>query len=127
MLLNDLFIVDDWKPGEGTLTALLHLRVPHRIFDGHFPGRPVLPGACLIQLVEELAASVAGREVRLIRTGPIKFIAMIDPIHDGTVAMTLTGKEQAAGEWQITADGINAGTTCFRFKGVFRAVEDYAG
>jgi 3-hydroxyacyl-[acyl-carrier-protein] dehydratase len=122
MLLNDLFIVDDWQPGRGTLMTLLHLRIPHRIFDGHFPGRPVLPGACLVQLVEELAASVAGREVRLIRAGQVKFITMVDPVRDGSVAMTLTGKEQTSGEWQITADGINAGTTCFRFKGVFREV-----
>jgi 3-hydroxyacyl-[acyl-carrier-protein] dehydratase len=127
MLLNDLFIVDDWKTGNGTLTAVLHLRFPHRIFDGHFPGRPVLPGACLVQLVEELAASVADKEVRLIRAGQVKFISMVDPILDGSVTMTLTGKEQAAGEWQITADGINAGATCFRFKGVFREGSDYAG
>jgi 3-hydroxyacyl-[acyl-carrier-protein] dehydratase len=127
MLLNDLFIVDDWQPGKETLTALLHLRVPHPILYGHFPGRPVVPGACLIQLVEELAASVAGREVRLIRAGQVKFITMIDPNRDGTVAMTLTGKEQPAGEWQITADGINAGAICFRFRGVFRAARGYAG
>jgi 3-hydroxyacyl-[acyl-carrier-protein] dehydratase len=126
MLLNDLFIVDNWQAGDGTLSALLRLRVPHPIFDGHFPGRPVLPGACLVQLVEELAASVAGGPLRLIRAGPVKFIAMIDPVRDGIVEMTLTGKEQAAGEWQVTADGINAGTTCFRFKGVFRAGSDYA-
>jgi 3-hydroxyacyl-[acyl-carrier-protein] dehydratase len=127
MLLNDLFIADDWKPGSGTLTAVFHLCFPHRIFDGHFPGRPVLPGACLVQLVEELAASVAGREVRLARAGPIKFISMVDPVRDGSVTMTLTGKEQTAGEWQITAEGINAGATCFRFKGIFREAGDYAG
>jgi 3-hydroxyacyl-[acyl-carrier-protein] dehydratase len=69
MLLNDLFVVDNWQAGYGTLSALLHVQVPHRIFDGHFPGRPVLPGACLVQLVEELAATVADREVRLIRAG----------------------------------------------------------
>ena len=127
MLLNDLFIADDWKPGSGTLTAVLHLCFPHRIFDGHFPGRPVLPGACLIQLVEELAVSVAGREVRLIRAAQIKFISIVDPARDASVTMTLTGKEQAAGEWQITAEGINAGATCFRFKGIFREAGDYAG
>ena len=122
MLLNDLFIEDDRQPGNGTLTVLLHLCFPHRIFDGHFPGRPVLPGACLVQLVAELAASVAGGEVRLIRAGQVKFITMVDPVRDGSVAMTLAGKELAAGEWQITAEGINAGAVCFRFKGVFRAV-----
>jgi 3-hydroxyacyl-[acyl-carrier-protein] dehydratase len=132
MLLNDLFIVDDWRrdegtqPGDGTLTARLHLRFPHPIFDGHFPGRPVLPGACLVQLATELAPALAGTEVRLIRAGQIKFISMIDPLRDGNMTMTLTVRAQAAAEWQITAEGINAGTVCFRFKGVFQAGSDYA-
>lgn len=121
MLLNDLFIVDDQQSGVGTLTALLHITLPHRILDGHFPGRPVLPGACLVQLVAELAAPVAGCNVQMIRADQVKFIAMIDPVKDGKLTMTLTGKEITAAEWQIAAEGSNAGTVCFRFKGIFRA------
>ncbi|HET6254179.1 MAG TPA: hypothetical protein VFE32_08900 [Puia sp.] len=126
MLLNDLFIVDDWQPGTGVLTARLHLRFPHPIFDGHFTGRPVLPGACLVQLVAELAVSVAGSEVRLIRAGQVKFITMVDPVRDGSIMITLMGKAEA-GEWPVTANALNWGATCFRFKGVFRAGSDYAG
>jgi 3-hydroxyacyl-[acyl-carrier-protein] dehydratase len=127
MLINDLFVVEDLQPGDrmqpgngtqpgdGTLIARVHLRFPHPIFDGHFPGRPVLPGACLVQLVEELVASVAGAKVRLVRAGPVKFITMIDPLRDRSIVMKL---QFTAGG--VTAEGINAGTTCFRFKGVFR-------
>lgn len=126
MLLNDLLIIDGRQPGEGVLKVWGHLRVSHRIFAGHFPGRPVLPGACLVQLVQELAESVAGSAVRLVRAGPIKFIAMIDPDRDGSISMTLTGKEVATQEWEITAEGSNAGGVCFKFKGIFRAGSDYA-
>jgi|SRR5579863_5830234 len=126
MLLNDLFLVDKWQGGYNKLTACLRVQVPHPIFSGHFPGRPVVPGACLVQLVEEMSRTAAGREIRLIRAGPIKFIAMIDPLRDGVIEMTLTAKELQAGEWQVTADGTNAGAICFRFKGVFRAGSDYA-
>jgi 3-hydroxyacyl-[acyl-carrier-protein] dehydratase len=130
MLINDLFVVEDLQPGDGmqsgdgiqsgdgTLTARVHLRFPHPIFDGHFPGRPVLPGACLVQLVEELVASVAGAEMRLFRAGPVKFIAMVDPLRDGSIVMKL----QFTTDGLITAEGINAGATCFRFKGFFRGV-----
>ena len=126
MLLNDLFIVDDCTTGNGTLKATLHLRVPHRIFDGHFPGRPVLPGACLVQLVNELAATIAGGEILLIRAGQIKFITMIDPGRDGSIRIGITGIQQPTGEWQVTAEAINAGAVCFRFKGIFRGAGDYA-
>jgi 3-hydroxyacyl-[acyl-carrier-protein] dehydratase len=125
MLLHDLFIVDGWQPSAGALRAQLRLRVSHRIFAGHFPGRPVLPGVCLVQLVQELAAPAAGSAVRLVRAGPIKFITMIDPDRDAAIIMTLTGKEAATREWEITAEGSNAGGVCFKFKGVFRAGSDY--
>jgi 3-hydroxyacyl-[acyl-carrier-protein] dehydratase len=127
MLLNDFFIIDDLQTGDGSVRALLHLDIRHPIFGGHFPGRPVVPGACLLQLVQELAASINGGEVRLIKADHLKFIAPIDPVRNGTVEMLLTGKKTEPGEWQVTAEGSNAGAVCFRFKGVFRAGSDYAG
>jgi 3-hydroxyacyl-[acyl-carrier-protein] dehydratase len=127
MLINDLFIVDDWRPGDGTLTATLRLQVNHRIFEGHFPGRPVVPGACLVQLVQEMASSVAGVAVRMIRADQIKFITMIEPGRDETIMVTVRGKWEATGEWRVDAEARNAGASCFRFRGIFRAGSDYAG
>lgn len=127
MLLNDFFIIDDLQTDKGSVRALLHLDVRHPIFAGHFPGRPVVPGACLLQLVQELTASINDGEVRLVKADLLKFIAPIDPVRNGTIAMTVTGKETPPGEWQVTAEGSNAGATCFRFKGSFRAGSDYAG
>jgi hypothetical protein len=87
----------------------------------------VVPGACLLQLVQELAAPINGGEVRLIKADHLKFIAPIDPDRNRTVEMMLTGKESGPGEWYITAEGSNAGAVCFRFKGTFRSGSDYAG
>lgn len=127
MMLNDLFIVDGFeKKGNGTLAATLRVRFPHAIFDGHFPGRPVLPGACLVQLVQELATNLVGKDVRLIRAGQVKFIAMIDPVVDPAIHFTVTAKEGPTGEWDLAAEGISAGSACFRFKGTFREGSDYA-
>lgn len=127
MLLNDLFIVEEWRPGEGEVTAVLRLRVTHRIFEGHFPGRPVVPGACLVQLVQEMAGSVAGSAVRMIRADRIKFISMIEPGRDAAVTLTVMGTREATGEWRVDAEAKNAGATCFRFRGIFRGGSDYAG
>lgn len=127
MLINDLFIVDDWRPGDGVLTAMFRLRVNHRIFEGHFPGRPVVPGACLVQLVQEMASSVAGVAVWMIRADQIKFIMMIEPGHEGSIMATVRGKWEATGEWRVDAEVTNVGMTCFRFRGVFRAGSGYAG
>jgi 3-hydroxyacyl-[acyl-carrier-protein] dehydratase len=143
MLMNDLFIVNEWRPGDGTLTATFHLPASHRIFEGHFPGRPVVPGACLVELVREMAGSLMGEDMLLIRADQVKFIKMIVPVPDGSVTMTgsardgdvtmtVTGKQRQAGEWQagewqVVAEALYGGSVCFRFRGIFRAGSGYAG
>lgn len=123
MLLNDFFIIDDWQPGNGLARAILRINWGHPIFEGHFPGRPVVPGACLLQIVKELVSMATDSEVTLIRADQIKFIAMIGPDLDETVWMNLTWNQAL----QVTAEGTHAGDICFRFKGSFQAGSDYAG
>lgn len=123
MLLNDFFIVDDWQPGNGLARAILRVNWGHPIFEGHFPGRPVVPGACLLQIVKELVSMAIDSEVRLLRADQIKFISMIGPDEDETVWMNLTWNQAL----QVTAEGTHAGDVCFRFKGSFQAGSDYAG
>ncbi len=93
MLLNDFFIVDDWQPGDGLARAILRINWRHPIFEGHFPGRPVVPGACLLQIMKELVSMALGYEIRLIRADQIKFISMIGPDEDETVWMNLTWRQ----------------------------------
>ena len=123
MLLNDFFFVDDWQPGDGLARAILRINWRHPILEGHFPGRPVVPGACLLQIMKELVSMALGNEMRLIRADQIKFISMIGPDEDETVWMNLTWNEAL----QVTAEGTHAGDVCFRFKGSFQAGSDYAG
>ena len=122
MLLNDFFIVDDWQPGDGLARAILRINWGHPIFEGHFPDRPVVPGACLLQIVKELMSMAIDSEVRLIRADQIKFISMIGPDEDETMWMNLTWNQAL----QVTAEGTHAGDVCFRFKGSFQAGSDYA-
>jgi len=140
MLLNDFFIIHDWQPagalaGDGTdspgliagsARAILRINWNHPIFEGHFPGRPLVPGACLLQLVKELVSMAINSEVRLIRADQVKFISMIGPDMDEMVWMNLTWKPTPTG-WPVTAEGIHADEVFFRFKGSFQAGSDYAG
>jgi 3-hydroxyacyl-[acyl-carrier-protein] dehydratase len=137
MLLDDFFIIDDWQPGNGLARAILRINWGHPIFEGHFPGRPVVPGACLLQIVKELLSMAVSSEVRLTRTDQIKFISMIGPDLDETVWINLTWNEALQIRenlppgappygWQVKAEGTHAGDVRFRFKGSFLAGSDYA-
>lgn len=59
----------------------------HPIFAGHFPGQPVVPGACLIQIAEELASLQAGHTVRMTALRNLKFRQPVTP--DKQVTITL--------------------------------------
>jgi 3-hydroxyacyl-[acyl-carrier-protein] dehydratase len=151
MLLNDFFIPEHWQMEKTCARAVVRLDPAHRIFGGHFPGRPVVPGACLLQLVEELMARVTGKDGRLKKADHIKFVSMIDPHLNPMITMTITWQETGEGGLRVDAEAsagdpaaapVDAsaeasaggaaaasprGTICFKFKGIFQAAENYAG
>lgn len=51
----------------------------HPIFAGHFPGHPIVPGACLVQIAEELAAKMIGHPIRFTALHNLKFRQPITP------------------------------------------------
>lgn len=126
-MLNNFFTVKDLRPEAGAAYATLLLNAGHPIFEGHFPGRPVVPGVCLLQSVQELLIRVMGFELRLIRADQVKFIQPVDPVADPVIEMTLRWKEAPGGGWIVSGEGFNGGAACFRFKGSFLAGSGYAG
>ena len=55
----------------------------HPIFRGHFPGRPILPGACQVELVREVLNLALKKKYRMVRARNIKFLAVVDPaVHE---------------------------------------------
>ena len=150
MLLNDFFTLDHWQMDKTSAQAVVRLNPEHKIFGGHFPGRPVVPGACLLQLVEELMVRVMGKDGRLNRADHIKFVSMIDPHINPMLTMTLNWQETGTGELRVEAEGRVGGITegpvgdatgggvddpaeaparatiCFKFKGIFQPAGNYA-
>ena len=48
-------------------------------FRGHFPGNPVMPGVCMIQIIKELTENATGENLFLSVSSNIKFMAIINP------------------------------------------------
>ena len=68
MLLNDFFKIietDYSKDNPGSFKVTIELNDKHKIFKGHFPGKPVLPGICKIQTVLVLCEKHRSAPVRL--------------------------------------------------------------
>jgi len=61
-------------------------------FDGHFSGRPVLPGVCLVQAVLVAAEQALGKKLELAEIVLTKFFAVVLP--DEKLNTTLNADEK---------------------------------
>lgn len=79
MLQNDLYTVEQLIREGNKLTVLIRVNPLHDIFKGHFPGNPILPGVCIIQILKDILAIHLGEMVVLIKIDIIKFLSFINP------------------------------------------------
>lgn len=79
MLRDDFYFVTE--TGKNSSSAVYHIRLnpSHAIFKAHFPGEPVTPGVCLIQMGRELAEDFIGRLLRLKFLKNVKFLSVLSP------------------------------------------------
>ncbi|WCT12194.1 hypothetical protein [Mucilaginibacter jinjuensis] len=120
MLRGDLYTLEDFACGDGSATATLLLNSTHPIFKGHYPGQPVLPGACILQIVKEVLSSVIESEVLLVIANNLKFLLMIDPGLMPALAFKLTYQEVDEQFLKVTASLHFDEKACFKFQGSFR-------
>lgn len=60
------------------------------IFQGHFPGTPVCPGVCSVELVRECASIVMEHEVRMSRISKCRFLSVIRPQDNRPLLLSLS-------------------------------------
>ena len=72
MLLNDFFTISDKVTSETEIWAELFINANHKIFEGHFPIQPVVPGVCMMQMVKEILEQVIGKETNLVQAADMK-------------------------------------------------------
>jgi len=97
MLMNDLYRIDSFACEGGNIDAAITIDAAHDIFKGHFPGQPVLPGVCQVQIVKELLSKGVDRELFLREAAHCKFLQLIDPVQVQFLQITIRYSEQAEG------------------------------
>lgn len=83
---------------EGTArTFSLRLRPESVIYTAHFPGHPVTPGACLLQMVTELVWKATGRPLKLEGVKNAKFLRVLAPAEVPVVTVAVECEETEDG------------------------------
>jgi len=118
LLINDFFYVQSSSHTDGTIAAHLRLNAAHRIFKGHFPGQPVVPGVCMVQIIKEMLEAALGKTLQLRKADHIKFLAVIDPRKsiDVDAAIRYTCSED---HYEVTASLFKDETVYLKLRGNF--------
>jgi len=98
-------------------TVQVKLNKEHEVYQGHFPGRTVAPGAALTQMViDEVNLSTNGRPLTELRQ--IKFLSVIDPTKVSDMELVFEIKERKGVE-MFTCVGRSGETNYFKLNGIF--------
>ena len=118
MLSGDFYYTTALNPQEGKINAILEINAKHSIFDGHFPGQPVVPGVCMVQIVKEVAESVLGKKTRLVSADNLKFLAVIDPTENSIIHVELAYSYAADNKVKLIASLVNGSVTYFKMSAI---------
>jgi 3-hydroxyacyl-[acyl-carrier-protein] dehydratase len=107
---------------DGATKILAHISIDplHPIFEGHFPGQPVLPGVCMMQIVRELMTTALSTSLILGEASSVKFLSVLNPLNnaDVTVEIAVSAKESG---YHSTSRIYAGDMTFFKMQAVFRA------
>lgn len=89
MLIEGLYKVQNIEQNDQEVRASVKLNAAHDVFKGHFPGSPVMPGVCMIQMIKELTEETLGKKLFLNIASNVKFMAIINPVVNETIDLKL--------------------------------------
>jgi len=107
MRLNgDLFRIESRMEGrpQGQSGFNIILNPDHLIYKAHFPGQPVTPGVCILQMLQELLSIEMGKQLFIKNIKNAKFISMMSPVADTRVSVLFTLVEALEGG--VKAQGV---------------------
>lgn len=104
MLLNDFFFITDTESSATEIWAELRIDSLHRIFEGHFPDQPVVPGVCMMQMIKETVEQVLDKKTNLTQAAEMKFLAVINPLENNLVQATIKYSTEENGQIRVVAE-----------------------
>lgn len=119
MLFNDFYTTHDINYTDNSYGCRIVFNVDHSIFGGHFPGKPVVPGVCMMEIVKELLQQKLGTTFMLRTAGNVKFLGLITP--DVQPQITITWKQTEEG-YKVIANFKNEAAFLFKLDGHYKAL-----
>ena len=121
ILLNDFYTLFQHDVAPGSVRAKISINRTNKIFEGHFPGLPIVPGVCMMQIIREIMETTTKKSLKLSAADNMKFLSVINPDQNSEVDVAITYTEN--GGTFLVAATLFAGTvTFFKLKALLKPV-----
>ena len=74
---------------ENKYLAVISINEEHEVFKGHFPGNPIMPGVCMMQIIKELTEQISASSLFMQSLSNVKFMALINPFNTPELRLEL--------------------------------------
>ena len=96
MLIKDYYTIENvLKQDDGIVRFDISLNADCSVYEGHFPGEPVSPGVCNIQMIKECAEQVAGKPLLMNNLQQCRLTTLVTPLQHPQVEVTLALEAKA--------------------------------
>ena len=103
-LQDNLFTILSQEEKEGHPAFRVRIHPEWPIYNAHFPGHPITPGVCIVQMVQELLQTFLHRELCLRKAKNVKYLAIISPEEVSNLTITfLKIEKQPDGSLKVQA------------------------
>lgn len=119
MLIEGLYTTESFNTNEEGISAQIKLNPKHEIFKGHFPGKPIMPGVCMIQIIKELTEKSLGKDLFLSVASNVKFMAIINPETDPVLLIDINLSE-IDGLFKVKSTTIFGETVALKLSATFK-------
>ena len=122
MLIEGLYKITATENTSEGILSKVHLNKDNAIFKGHFPGNPVMPGVCMIQIIKELTEEATGKNLFLTVSSNIKFMAIINPEKNPDLQLAID-IAQENGEVKVKNTTSFGDTVALKLSATFKVID----
>lgn len=90
MLVSNYYKIDRRECTDNVHRFFISLCPDCEVYKGHFPGTPVSPGVCNIQMVKECAEGVVGKQLLMNNLQLCRLTTLVTPIEHPQVEVVLS-------------------------------------
>ena len=108
-LKNDFYNVAWRQNTDCGVNFRVRLNAEHFIYAAHFPGNPITPGVCIIQIVKELTEELLQTPLFMTAAKNIKFTRVINPLQQPEITFVISSPQKDAKGYKLTASVENEG------------------